>query len=519
MTFGMVYAYSEKFVLPISHDEVVHGKGSLLNKMPGDEWLKCANLRAYLGFMWTHPGKKLLFMGQEIGQWREWNHDGTVDWHLLDNPRHRGLQRLVRDLNRLYRAEPGLHGLDTDPQGFEWVVGDDNANSVFAFLRKPIGEGRAAPRRLQHDAGAAPPLPDRRARPGGFWREAPEQRRRDLWRLQHRQRRRLRGRGRSPSHGQSHSLELTLPPLATIVLAPGRRDARNGRRASATLAEAAGLAADTRTRAATCRRSPRDARGDPRRARPAGRQRRGRAATASPACRAREGPPAAARHRRRRRRVPSRSAARRGPTSCASKAAAPSRAASAARRSRHPPPVDAPGYHRLRIGDDRTTTRRRPLPASGRRPRAASAPGASPPRSTRCAGPATAASATSPPSPSSPRRPRPRAPTRSRSARSTRCSRPIRAGEPLLALEPPAPERPARRPRRALRRRPASPKPPRAPGSPTRSPGRGGGADRLARRRRRPGSRSCAALRRARPRLGDRPRLRPLPCRGARRGA
>ena len=140
MTFGMIYAYSEKFVLPISHDEVVHGKGSLINKMPGDIMQKLANLRAYLGFMWTHPGKKLLFMGCEFGQGSEWNHDGSPEWHLLDDPGHRGVQRLLRDLNRVYAAEPALHRKDSEPDGFSWVIGDDHGNSVFAYLRS-AGDG------------------------------------------------------------------------------------------------------------------------------------------------------------------------------------------------------------------------------------------------------------------------------------------------------------------------------------------------------------------------------------------
>jgi len=140
MTFGLLYAFSERFVLPLSHDEVVHGKGSLLNKMPGDRWRKFANLRAYFAFMWAHPGKKLLFMGGEIGQEREWNHDTQIDWDLLQNPDHAGLQRLVRDLNRLYATEPALHQLDADPEGFQWLVGDDSANSVFVFLRRAKGD-------------------------------------------------------------------------------------------------------------------------------------------------------------------------------------------------------------------------------------------------------------------------------------------------------------------------------------------------------------------------------------------
>ena len=135
LTFPMVYAYSEKYVLPISHDEVVHGKGSLWNKMPGDAWRKFANLRAYLAFMWTHPGKKLLFMGCELGMETEWNHDLGLPWHLLDDPQHAAVQALLRDLNRLYSTEPALHERDTEPGGFEWLVGDDAANSVFAFAR------------------------------------------------------------------------------------------------------------------------------------------------------------------------------------------------------------------------------------------------------------------------------------------------------------------------------------------------------------------------------------------------
>ncbi|WP_291552768.1 1,4-alpha-glucan branching protein GlgB [Bosea sp. (in: a-proteobacteria)] len=140
ITFGLIYAFSEHFVLPLSHDEVVHGKGSLLTKMPGDDWQKFAGLRAYLAFMWTHPGKKLLFMGGEIAQRREWNHDGEIDWDLLEDDRHRGVQSLVRDLNRLYREVPALHATDSLPQCFRWLVQDDWQNSVYAFLRHLPGE-------------------------------------------------------------------------------------------------------------------------------------------------------------------------------------------------------------------------------------------------------------------------------------------------------------------------------------------------------------------------------------------
>jgi len=141
LTFGLLYAFSERFILPLSHDEVVYGKGSLLGKMPGDRSQRLANLRAYLGFMWTQPGKKLLFMGDEFAQEREWNHDTQPDWDLLDDPAHRGVQRLVRDLNRLYTSEPALHERDHDGGGFRWVVADDSEQSVFAYLRMPRGNG------------------------------------------------------------------------------------------------------------------------------------------------------------------------------------------------------------------------------------------------------------------------------------------------------------------------------------------------------------------------------------------
>jgi 1,4-alpha-glucan branching enzyme len=216
LTFGLIYAFSERFILPLSHDEVVHGKGSLLGRMPGDRWQKFANLRAYLGFMWTHPGKKLLFMGSEIAQEREWNHDGEVDWFLLDDPHHGGIQRLVRDLNRLYRDEPALHRLDCSPEGFRWLVGDDRANSVFAYLRR--GADGDAPILVVCNMTPAPRHHYRIGVPRrGFWREIANTDSRfyggsDIGNDG--------GVGATdvPAHGEPQSLELTLPPLATIVL-------------------------------------------------------------------------------------------------------------------------------------------------------------------------------------------------------------------------------------------------------------------------------------------------------------
>jgi 1,4-alpha-glucan branching enzyme len=135
ITFSMLYAYDEKFVLPISHDEVVHGKGSLLAKMPGDHWQKLANMRAYLAFMWTHPGKKLLFMGQEFAQPSEWSESRDLDWWLLDHHPHRGMQQLVSDMNRLYLANPSLWELDHDPDGFQWIDGGNADQNILSFLR------------------------------------------------------------------------------------------------------------------------------------------------------------------------------------------------------------------------------------------------------------------------------------------------------------------------------------------------------------------------------------------------
>jgi 1,4-alpha-glucan branching enzyme len=136
LTFSLIYAFSENFVLPFSHDEVVHGKGSMFGKIPGDDWQKAATLRALYGFMYAHPGKKLMFMGCEFGQTREWNYDHSLDWHLLDQPLHAGLKKFVQDVNRVYASEPALHELDFEPAGFQWIDCNDSENSVVSFIRR-----------------------------------------------------------------------------------------------------------------------------------------------------------------------------------------------------------------------------------------------------------------------------------------------------------------------------------------------------------------------------------------------
>ena len=156
LTFSIVYAWSENFVLPISHDEVVHGKGSLLRKMPGDRWQQLANLRAYLAFMWAHPGKQLLFMGAELGQESEWAEARELDWWLLDHPEHRGVQALVRDLNRVYRETPALWSRDDDPDGFSWIDANDAARNVFSFVRRGAADGADAGVRRQLRRPAPP---------------------------------------------------------------------------------------------------------------------------------------------------------------------------------------------------------------------------------------------------------------------------------------------------------------------------------------------------------------------------
>jgi 1,4-alpha-glucan branching enzyme len=209
MTFGLVYAWSERFVLPLSHDEVVHGKGSLYGRVPGDAWQKLATLRAYFAFMWTQPGKKLLFMGGEIAVPREWDHDGQIDWELLKDPGHGGLQRLVGDLNRLYRQEKALHARDAEPDGFHWAIGDDQANSVFAYERR-TPNGRAVLVVVNMT-----PLPRQRYRVpvshGGAWHE--------LLNTDSE----IYGGGNIGNGGsvraRDGALVLTLPPLAALVLA------------------------------------------------------------------------------------------------------------------------------------------------------------------------------------------------------------------------------------------------------------------------------------------------------------
>jgi len=216
ITFGLVYAFSEKFVLPLSHDEVVHGKKSLLGRMPGDHWQRFANLRAYYAFMWTHPGKKLIFMGCEFGQEREWNHDRGLDWYLLDNPMHVGVQRMLCDLNHLYRDVPALHARDCSPDGFAWTVMDDREQSVFAFSR--FGAEGDAPVLVVCNLT---PVPRHGYRIGvpreGAWQEVFNS---DAG---------LYGGSNvgnyggshtenDPSHGHACSVRIVLPPLSVIVL-------------------------------------------------------------------------------------------------------------------------------------------------------------------------------------------------------------------------------------------------------------------------------------------------------------
>ncbi|MCE8439342.1 1,4-alpha-glucan branching protein GlgB [Rhodovulum sulfidophilum] len=219
MTFGLVYAFSENFILPISHDEVVHGKGSMLAKMPGPDWEKFANLRAYYGFMWGHPGKKLLFMGQEFAQRAEWDRAAELDWGVLEAEPHRGMQRLVRDLNTLYRATPALHVRDCEPEGFRWVEANAADISVYAWLR----QGQAGDPPVAVVANLTP-VERRGVRLGlpqaGRWREVLNT---DAALYGGGNRGNLGGvvAGGVAHHGLPASAELTLPPLSVLYLMPG----------------------------------------------------------------------------------------------------------------------------------------------------------------------------------------------------------------------------------------------------------------------------------------------------------
>ena len=221
LTFSLVYAFSEHFLLPLSHDEVVHGKGSLLEKLPGDRWQQLATLRALYGYMWAHPGKQLLFMGGELAQEREWDHDGSVDWHLLERPEHEGVQALVRDLNRLYRAEPALWQLDAEPDGFRWISVDDSDANTIVFARLSAGGERELVCACNFS-----PLPRLGYRIGlsrpGRWLE-----------VLNTDASRYGGSGAGnegavtavaqPSHGLPCSAEITVPPLGVVWLVPEGR--------------------------------------------------------------------------------------------------------------------------------------------------------------------------------------------------------------------------------------------------------------------------------------------------------
>ncbi|HTB21936.1 MAG TPA: 1,4-alpha-glucan branching protein GlgB [bacterium] len=215
LTFGLLYAWSENFILPLSHDEVVHGKGSLWDKMPGDRWQKAANLRSLYGYMWAHPGKKMLFMGQEFGQVGEWRHDQSLDWHLLQYPEHKGLKRLVKDLNAVYRDHPALWDLDGEPGGFEWLDANSAQANITAFVRRAADLAQAS----VVVVGNFSPLPRtyRVGLPrGGMWKE-----------LLNTDLEIYAGGGLSnkelhaealPWQNQPFSVELTLPPLAVLWL-------------------------------------------------------------------------------------------------------------------------------------------------------------------------------------------------------------------------------------------------------------------------------------------------------------
>ncbi|HEV7798206.1 MAG TPA: 1,4-alpha-glucan branching protein GlgB [Pyrinomonadaceae bacterium] len=219
LTFGLLYAWSENFILPLSHDEVVHLKGSLLNKMPGDVAQKFANLRALYGYMWAHPGKKLLFMGGEFGQWREWNETESLDWHLLEHPAHQGVQNLIRDLNRIYQKKSSLWEADSEPAGFQWIDANNASENIISFIRKPLSTGSPSTgRELICVGNFAPVLRENHQLGlprkgtyrliantdaeiyGGSGVEMPKSIKAEA----------------KPIHGQPYSALVTLPPLATL---------------------------------------------------------------------------------------------------------------------------------------------------------------------------------------------------------------------------------------------------------------------------------------------------------------
>jgi 1,4-alpha-glucan branching enzyme len=219
LTFRTVYAFHENFVMPLSHDEVVHGKASLIGKMPGDDWQKFANLRLLYAYMWGQPGKKLLFMGGEMAQWREWDHDGSLEWHLLQFERHAGIRSVLHDLNALMIAEPALHALDTQPAGFEWLVADDAEQSVYAWLRLPP-ENTGPPVLVVCNFTPVPRPNYRVGIPtGGRWKELLNT---DAQVYGGSGMGNLGGVDASPLglHGKPYALTLNVPPLGALFLRP-----------------------------------------------------------------------------------------------------------------------------------------------------------------------------------------------------------------------------------------------------------------------------------------------------------
>ena len=219
LTFSLLYAFSENYILPFSHDEVVHMKGSMLGKVPGDDWQKAATLRALYGYMYAHPGKKLMFMGCEFGQGREWSHDRSLDWHLLEQPLHDGLRRFVRDLNRVYASEPALHQCDFEPPGFQWIDCNDSDNSVVSLMRRATATRTTSSSRSSTSRRCRATATSSACRARGSYTELLNS---DAARLRRQQRRQRRRGVTEPvaSHGYAQSLRLTLPPLGFLLLKP-----------------------------------------------------------------------------------------------------------------------------------------------------------------------------------------------------------------------------------------------------------------------------------------------------------